>query len=575
MNMYDKQNNLPRLPLPLLEDTCSKLLEWSQPLLSSADYDSSNKSINLFMSAKGEGQFLQKKLHEFQSHKETLNWLEPFWFDSYLKNRSPLPIKSNVAFVLEKNSETKKLPLAEFAASLLVSLFEYKDILKSENMEIDFQGKTPLCMSQYATLLGTARIPGIDRDNLKTNKDSKHLLIIAGGRYYLMQAANGENPVNHYSAFCHAFNLILENSSSPNEFPVGSLTSMERSSWAKLRNRLKEIDPANTDSIDQIEGALAIIALDKNEYRSNSEMFKGMLCGNPSNRWYDKSIQLILSKDGHFAVNYEHSGVDGTTLGNLVRYLYKNMKAYELTKDPCSAINIEEIIFKLDSNIEKEIENARLESDKAFDSLSVETLLFRNFGKNRIKDLKVSPDSFIQLAFQIAQKKTFGKVENAYEAVMTKQFLHGRTEAMRPVTAESLAFVKAPSVDKLKNAAEKHIERITECKKGQGIERHLFGLMKMHEKYFPGKELPKIFFSPSYKSITRNFLSTSTSNPIGLIFAGYGPAINEGYALRYLIYKDELHFVLSSMAHNKDLLLKLKENLEKSLIEMAAMLESE
>jgi carnitine O-acetyltransferase len=574
MNMYDNQCNLPKLPLPLLEDTCGKLLEWSQPLLSLADYESSKESINLFMSAEGPGPFLQNKLHEFQSQKETLNWLEPFWFDSYLKNRAPLPIKSNVAFVLNKNCETEKLPLAEFTASLLVSLFEYNDILKSENMEIDFQGKTALCMSQYATLLGTARIPGIDRDNLKTNKDSKHVVIIANGRYYLIHASDEDNKIKHFPDFYRAIKLILENSSSPNEISVGNLTSLDRASWAKLRNRLKEIDPQNTDSLNKIEGALAIIALDLIEYDSVSAMFKGMLCGNPINRWYDKSIQLILSKDGHFAVNYEHSGVDGTTLGNLVRYLHKNMLPYELTKEQDSAINMEEILFKLDSTIEKEIGKARIESNEAFDALSVEALLFREFGKNLIKNLKVSPDSFIQLAFQAAQKKTFGKVENAYEAVMTKQFLHGRTEAMRPVTTESLAFVNDPTRDRLEKAAAKHIERIIECKNGQGIERHLFGLMKMHEQHFPGNELPEIFSSPSYKIITRNFLSTSTSNPIGIILAGYGPAIADGYALRYLIYKDELHFVLSSMACNSDLLLELKENLNESLIGMASMLES-
>jgi carnitine O-acetyltransferase len=575
MKMYDNQYNLPRLPLPLLEDTCGKLLEWSRPLLSLTDYESSKESINLFMSAEGSGPFLQNKLHEFQSRKETLNWLEPFWFDSYLKNRAPLPIKSNVAFVLSKNCQTEKLPLAEFAASLLVSLFEYNDILKSENMEIDFQGKTPLCMSQYKTLLGTARIPGIEQDILRTDEDSKHIVIIAGGRYYLMHASDKDNKTKHFPDFYRAINLILEGSPPPNKISVGNLTSLDRPSWAKLRNRLKEIDPTNANSLDKIEGALAILALDQSEYNSYSAMFKSMLCGNSSNRWYDKSIQLILSKDGHFAVNYEHSGVDGTTLGNLVRYLHENMKAYELTKEEDSAINMEEIIFNLDSNIEKEIEKARIESDKAFDALSVETLLFKEFGKNLIKDLKVSPDSFIQLAFQAAQKKTFGKVENAYEAVMTKQFLHGRTEAMRPVTVESLAFVNNPGRSTLENAAAKHIERIIECKNGQGIERHLFGLMKMHEQHFPGKELPEIFDSPSYKSITRNFLSTSTSNPIGIILAGYGPAIADGYALRYLIYKDELHFVLSSMAHNEDSLAILKKNLNDALIEMASILEAE
>ena len=50
MKMYENQANLPRLPLPALEDTCRKLLEWSQPLLSSEDYDSSKKAVDYFIS---------------------------------------------------------------------------------------------------------------------------------------------------------------------------------------------------------------------------------------------------------------------------------------------------------------------------------------------------------------------------------------------------------------------------------------------------------------------------------------------------------------------------------------------
>ena len=467
------------------------------------------------------------------------------------------------------------MPVCEFAASLLLSLFEYKDILKNEVMDIDLQGKTALCMSQYKTLLGTSRIPGMGRDTLKTDESSSHAVVIAGGRYYSIYAQDKKDRAKNYHGFCKAMKAILESSYSAQKFSIGNLTSQNRDTWARLRNHLIEIDPTNKTSLDKIEGALAIICLDQNEVGSGSAMFKSMLAGNPENRWFDKSIQLILSKDGQFAVNYEHSGVDGTTIGNLVRYLYKNMHAYRMPLPQAPTIRIEEISFKMDSLIENEIKSAIIQSKKAYDNLSIDVLFFREFGKDKIKALQISPDSFIQLAFQRAQKKTFGRVENTYEAVMTKQFLHGRTEAMRPVTAESLNYVNNPSRSNLDKAGQSHIERIRECKKGHGIERHLFGLKKMHQHFLPGKNLDQVFHSPAYKSITRNFLSTSTSNSEGLLLAGYGPSIKEGYGLRYLIYNDQVHFVLSSMADNKAFLLKLKENLKESLMEMASIDESE
>ena len=198
---------------------------------------------------------------------------------------------------------------------------------------------------------------------------------------------------------------------------------------------------------------------------------------------------------------------------------------------------------------------------------------FTDFGKEHIKTLKVSPDSFVQIGIQLAQYKVFHKVYNAYESVMTKQFLGGRTETMRSITRESLAFVKNPTLEGLKAASLKHVERINECKNGQGIARHLFALKQVHEKLSPLKPLPKIFSSPGYTAMSTDHFSTSTSNSFGMRYAGYGPLIKDGFAVRYLVYKDQLHFVLSSQKHRADSLILLKNSLEKSLKEMAALVD--
>lgn len=40
-----------------------------------------------------------------------------------------------------------------------------------------------------------------------------------------------------------------------------------------------------------------------------------------------------------------------------------------------------------------------------------------------------------------------GRVESTYEPAMTKSFLHGRTEAIRTVQPESVAFVKVSQTE--------------------------------------------------------------------------------------------------------------------------------
>ncbi|MCK5762759.1 MAG: choline/carnitine O-acyltransferase [Clostridiales bacterium] len=117
MKMYGLQSSLPKLPLPYLKNSCTKLLEWSHPLLSDEDYASSEQTIELFISKKGSGPILQEKLEEWNQREDITNWLEPFWYDTYLGNRLPLPINSNVAFVLERNKQVNNLSKSEFAAS--------------------------------------------------------------------------------------------------------------------------------------------------------------------------------------------------------------------------------------------------------------------------------------------------------------------------------------------------------------------------------------------------------------------------------------------------------------------------
>lgn len=71
-------------------------------------------------------------------------------------------------------------------------------------------------------------------------------------------------------------------------------------------------------------------------------------------------------------------------------------------------------------------------------------------------------------------------MESTYEPAMTKAFLHGRTEAIRTVQPESVAFVKTfcsesattqQKVDALRKACKRHVQLTKECSQGLGQDR--------------------------------------------------------------------------------------------------------
>lgn len=109
------------------------------------------------------------------------------------------------------------------------------------------------------------------------------------------------------------------------------------------------------------------------------------------------------------------------------------------------------------------------------------------------------------MAFQLAYYKQNGKCDSTYESAMTKQFLHGRTETIRSVTNDSIAFTKtwasssASKDDKiaaLRQAIDTHIKIATDCKNGKGVDRHLYGLYNLarhNQQKLPKYEFPQIF----------------------------------------------------------------------------------
>ncbi len=572
MNMYTHQQHLPRLPLQSLDQTGNKLLEWSSVFLSEKEGIHTKDDLEAFCSPEGVGPLLQEHLEELNNQPEIRNWLEPLWAESYLGNPAALPLGGNVAFVIEKNPAMKNVSLPGFLTSLISTLYDFSDLIVSESLDIDYQGKTPLCMTQYNTLLSTTRIPGASQDSYLTEPGSGHVIVMYRGHYYQVEVLDTAKNRISTSKLLQQINRIVTNTSSINPLAVGSLTTLPRRKWAQVRKHLMDLSPENANGLHQIESALAVFEIDEKHHENHAQMFKDVLVGPSWNRWYDKSLQFILSAGSDIGINYEHSGVDGTTLGHMVAYLFQHQQPCDDLIDDKEVMPTNEITFELDDFLKTEIQIAVEESQGDREQLSLQVLPYTSFGKDFIKTLGVSPDSFVQMAIQLAQKKVFNQVFNVYESVMTKQFQGGRTETMRPVTPESLSFVENPTLSRLRAASEKHVQRINECKNGQGIDRHLYGLKKMHEKLFPEAPMPAVFSSPGYLAITTNTFSTSTSSAFGMRYAGYGPSVTNGFAVRYLIFKDRLHFVLSAQLHRKNDLLRLKGSLVESLDEMARLM---
>ncbi|KAF9968273.1 hypothetical protein BGZ65_012737 [Modicella reniformis] len=166
--------------------------------------------------------------------------------------------------------------------------------------------------------------------------------------------------------------------------------------------------------------------------------------------------------------------------------------------------------------------------------------------------VKASPDAYLQMAIQLAYYRQIGQPCATYETGSTRQFRNGRTETIRSLSTDSVAFCKAmenPSAKPeektkfLRTAIAAHSKYQRDGANGKGCDRHLLGLRLCLQ---PGESHP-FFQEPVFAKSTTFLLSTSGlfagDNFVG---TGFGAMYPDGYGMNYLAGGKTLKFGVES-----------------------------
>lgn len=290
----------------------------------------------------------------------------------------------------------------------------------------------------------------------------------------------------------------------PSSFPthVNVLTSIDRNQWANLRVELCRV-PEAKQTLEVVENAIFCVALEpdlnptfasipspKNGVDAGADSSKStettaiptlssasdgpdsiarnLRFGDPTNRWFDKGLQIIVFGNGRAGLNFEHSAVDGVhTLafatelqrgaamipyhmlmsGNSLPYSLSASDTTTLVSDgapaanpsptsatPLSANYIPERLSwgTLPDPVLNQIAAAQqrvLDSFARVDSFSFELC-------------STLPDSLLQLSIQAAFHSVFGRIPLTIEAVSLGGFHKGRFDIAYTVTPESVALMQ-------------------------------------------------------------------------------------------------------------------------------------
>jgi carnitine O-acetyltransferase len=360
--LYAKQSTLPALPVPKIEETLERLIPTALPLAKSQS--EREEFLDCVKKFPQQAQLLQQRLEQRRdslsvpsSSLPPTSWLQEWWNKmGYLQVRDPLLINVSYFFHFRNDSTADQAHNPQIArgAALLYATAKFRNLVASGQLPAETVGRgdraKPLCSTAMKYLFHATRIPVVmnqDSDpgdivKLYDPATHHHAVVARHGMFYTLPLVDPTSSlpyaVSSLEAALHQIidhaDSMAQNADGNKPPPLGWLTSMNRNDWGKARESLLAAHPSMAKALQLLESGAILLCLDSYEPHSRADaagqwVHGGSQCG--SNRWFDKSAQVIVTPSGTAAFVGEHSMMDGMPVvryaDQLARTVYRDVKS--------------------------------------------------------------------------------------------------------------------------------------------------------------------------------------------------------------------------------------------------------
>lgn len=564
---FSQEDSLPRVPLPTLEASCERFLAWCAPLLTAGERAQTEAEVAAFLRPDSPGRVLHRALEEYDATDGVHSWLDTFWPYRYLGRRDRIALNANFFFLFRDSGEEQ----VRRAAGLVTGALHYKSRLDREAIPPVTQRGRPQSMVQNMYLFSATRIPGAELDTVRSPyseawpgpSDARHIVVFHRGAMFRLDVLGADGVPHSPEDLREGLRAVMKAGTEPPApgTSVGHLTTMARAEWAAARQSLLA-RPGNAEALNTVETALFCLALEDFAPADTQAACDELLYGDRGNRWFDKAVTFIVFADGRAGINVEHCELDGTTILSFTDALLSTSadeharRSGARTQGPPVP---EAITFDLDDETLRSLVRSAADAFAQYGhDTATTTVSFEDFGADTAKALGVSPDAFVQAAYQLAHQRAKGHLGATYESIATRQYRHGRTEAMRVVTPQMRAFVTAmedPAADAgtkrtaLRAAAGAHVARAKECQAGQAPEQHLWELELIQRRRGAGlgvTEQPALYRTPGWLKMRDDYLSTSSAPSANIQYFGFGSTSPRCIGVAYVLLPTRFNLYLST-----------------------------
>ena len=329
-SLYKNQKSIPRLPIPEIPNTLSTFLPTALPLTKN-----SKEQENLIAACEAfpkQAATLHQRLVERKSGEmKDSSWLQLWWNTAgYLQVRDPVVV--NVSYFFHFSDDTT-LPQSHTTlsraikrgAAILVATAEFRNLVCSGSLPCETIGrkvKTPLCSTAFKYMFNACRIPRKEIDTYKIYDPSQygHVVVAVKGNFYAVDFLDNKGmalpleTIEEELQYC--VDMAEADAKERSGLNLGSLTSHDRESWAEAREELLNAGGEKMKrALERLESGAILLCLDVDETPVSRKQ-----CGNlfwtggvtsGHNRWFDKSIQIMVASNGKAGLIGEHSMMDG------------------------------------------------------------------------------------------------------------------------------------------------------------------------------------------------------------------------------------------------------------------------
>ncbi|MFJ8078905.1 choline/carnitine O-acyltransferase [Streptomyces sp. NPDC096176] len=593
MTTFSQEAGLPRVPLPTLEASCERFLAWCAPLLTAEELAATEAEVAAFLRPGGQGRVLHAALEEYDAAQGVHSWLDTFWPYRYLGRRDRIALNANFFFLFKDTGR----PQVERAAGLIAGAVDYKRQLDRELIAPVVQRGQPQSMEQNKYLFSATRIPGAEQDTVRSPytdqwpgpSSARHIVVFFRGGMFRLDVLGPDGVPHSLEDLEAGLHAVMKAGAepAPADTSVGHLTTMARAQWAAARRALLACHPRNADALDDVETALFCVCLEDFAPADTQDACDQLLYGDRGNRWFDKAVSFVVFADGRAGINVEHCELDGTTVLHFTDALLTTPAEEHSRRSGARSQGLpalEPVVFELDDTLRAQVRSAADAFAAYGDDTATRIVSFDDFGSSTAKALGVSPDAFVQVAYQLAHQRAKGHLGATYESIATRQYRRGRTEAMRVVTPEMREFVAAatdPAADAatrrtaFRAAAHQHVTRAKECQRGEAPEQHLWELELIQRRR--GAELgvteqPALYRTPGWLTMRDDYLSTSSAPSDNIQYFGFGATSERCIGVAYVLLPERFNLYLSTPRGVADQMRVFADRLREAVGELRELL---